>query len=201
MKSLSKHSGSYVRFNAFLAALTLCLMVSPFGMDTVVAQSGSQSMDKFDKDPQSRWRFFSDQVMGGVSEGRLSFGTKDQAQVARMQGRVSTANNGGFIQFRKELDKSPSANIKGVELKVRANNQPYYIHLRTSGTKLPWQYYQAKFQATPEWRTIRLPLSAFEASSRWTRKTPKATSLRSIGVVAYGRNHDALIEVAEIGFY
>lgn len=185
------------RFSPFSVVFVLCLAWGVLPANLVYGQS----MDTFDNNPQSRWRFFSDQVMGGVSEGRLSFGVKDKMQVARMRGRVSTANNGGFIQFRKDLGNSPSSRIQGVQLKVRANNQPYYIHLRTTGTRLPWQYYQAKFKGTREWTTIRLPLTAFEASSSWTRKVPKASSLRSIGVVAYGRNHDALIEVAEIGFY
>ena len=33
------------------------------------------------------------------------------------------------------------------------------------------------------------------------RETPKATSLKSVAVVAFGKDYDADIQVREIGFY
>ncbi|MBT6106344.1 MAG: NADH ubiquinone oxidoreductase, partial [Porticoccaceae bacterium] len=35
----------------------------------------------------------------------------------------------------------------------------------------------------------------------WLRKSLVPGSIRSIGVLAYGRDHSAEIDVAEIGFY
>jgi hypothetical protein len=67
---------------------------------------------------------------------------------ARMTGRVTTANNGGFIQIRKDLGSPPPEGTKGVRLIVRGNGERYFVHLRTSGTLLPWQYYQASFSTT-----------------------------------------------------
>ncbi|MFZ1468929.1 MAG: CIA30 family protein [Paracoccaceae bacterium] len=45
---------------------------------------------------QSRWAYFSDQVMGGESEGQASFGQADGQPVLRLTGAISTANRGGF---------------------------------------------------------------------------------------------------------
>ncbi len=50
------------------------------------------------------WKFFSDQVMGGVSEGRISLKPDEGKFFLRLEGKVSTANNGGFIQVRREFD-------------------------------------------------------------------------------------------------
>jgi hypothetical protein len=64
---------------------------------------------------------------------------------------------------------------------------------------LPWQYYQSGFEVSDEWQTIKLPMDSFEASGSWIRKSAKPTSIRSIGIVAYGRDHKADIQVSEIG--
>jgi hypothetical protein len=158
-------------------------------------------IENFESQPQARWSYVSDQVMGGISQGQLAFKREEGEVYAHMTGQVSTENNGGFIQFRTSIPKDSTPAVSGVSLKVRGNGQQYYIHLRTSGTLLPWQYYQASFQVTDQWQTIKLPLSAFVASGKWIRSQVKPGSIRSIGVVAFGRDHSADIQVSEISFY
>ena len=153
----------------------------------------------FKSGPEQRWRFFADTVMGGRSAGQVEFKTGGGAY-AKLTGDVTTANNGGFIQIRRELASVP-ADTQGVRLVVRGNGERYFVHLRTSGTILPWQYYQAGFATTNGWREVRLPLASFERSGRFLGKTPKASSLKSIGIVAFGRDHKADIEIREVGFY
>jgi hypothetical protein len=48
---------------------------------------------------------------------------------------------------------------------------------------------------------VRLPLDAFAASGGLLRSVPAPGSLTSVAVVAYGRDHDARIDVREVGFY
>ena len=151
--------------------------------------------------PETRWRFFTDQVMGGVSTGGIDFATEDGHVFARMTGRVSTANRGGFIQMRLDLAAPPPEGTTGVQLMVRGNNQRYFVHLRTGGTLLPWQYYQAGFDVPQGWAEVRLPLQSFTASGAFLPGVPRPGSLASIAIVAYGRDHDAGIEVREVGFY
>ena len=151
--------------------------------------------------PEKRWRFFADTVMGGVSSGRVVFAQEGGQTFARMSGRVSTANNGGFIQMQLDLTEPLPTGTTGVRLIVRGNDQRYFVHLRTSGTLLPWQYYQAGFDVTQAWTEVRLPFDAFAASGALLRAVPKADKLISVGVVAYGRDHDAEIDVREVGFY
>ncbi len=157
--------------------------------------------ETFEENPAQRWDFVADTVMGGVSSGNVAFVQEDGVAFARMTGSVSTENNGGFIQFRHKMDAPPPEGVTGVRLVVRGNREGYFVHLRTRGTVLPWHYYQAGFDTTEGWREIRLPLSAFEASAQGLRATPVAGSLTSIGVVAYGRDHAARVDVREIDFY
>ena len=110
--------------------------------------------------------------MGGVSEGKLVFATEEGESFAHMVGRVSTENNGGFIQFRTSVTKGTTNSVRGVILKVRGNQQQYYIHLRSTGTLLPWQYYQAGFQTTDQWQTVKIPLKPLFLG-KWLRKMIK----------------------------
>jgi len=93
--------------------------------------------------PETRWRFFTDQVMGDVSTGGIGFVRgdvstggigfvrDDGSSCARITGRVSTANPGGFIQMRLDLDNPPPEGTTGVRLVPRGNSQRYFLHLRT----------------------------------------------------------------------
>lgn len=175
-----------------LAPLLFCATVA-YGEGTV--------FEDFEDRPQTRWEFITDTVMGGVSSGQVSFEKQGATAFARMTGNVSTENRGGFIQFRRQIDEVPPDATKGIRLVVRGNNQKYFVHLRTQGTVLPWQYYQAVFEASATWTEVRLPLSDFQPSGRLLRATPTVASLTSIGVVAFGRDHQALVEVREIDFY
>ncbi|MBJ6722702.1 CIA30 family protein [Bacillus sp. PR5] len=84
---------------------------------------------------------------------------------------------------------------------IRGNDQRYFVHLRTRGTILPWQYYQAGFEVNGSWTEVRLPFTDFAPSGPLLRDVPRAEGLTSVGIVAYGRNHDADISVQELGFY
>jgi hypothetical protein len=111
----------------------------------------STTMEGFIMQPETRWRFFTDQVMGGLSTGAASFALEDGQSFARIAGRVSTANRGGFIQMRLDLDNPPPEGTTGVRIDVRGNTQRYFVHLRTGGTLLPWQYDQAGFKVSESW--------------------------------------------------
>ncbi|WP_316651707.1 CIA30 family protein [Ovoidimarina sediminis] len=158
-------------------------------------------IENFELQPETRWRFFTDGVMGGVSTGEVAFLKEGDQTYARMTGAVSTENNGGFIQMRMDLPDGAPEDATGVRLIVRGNDQTYFVHLRTGGTMLPWQYYQAGFEVRGDWGEVRLPFDSFRASGRLLRTVPHADSVRSIAIVAYGRDHEARIDIREVGFY
>jgi hypothetical protein len=173
-------------------------------------------LEDFRNTPQDRWEFIADTVMGGVSTGRVQFvslqSPDDPAQmdtVLQLSGTVSTANNGGFIQARLPLAQTSNNPLpdsaKGIWLKTRGNEQKYFVHVRTSGTILPWQYYQASFEVTRDWQVIELPWDSFKRSDGISgsllRDVPLADKIKSIAIVAFGRDHEADVEVAQIGYY
>ncbi len=141
------------------------------------------------------WSYLADTVMGGVSQG----GAQMEAGALRLRGTVSTANRGGFIQARTELPTGLSPDASALRLRVRGNGERYFMHLRTTRTLLPWQYYQQGFDTGPDWAEVTLPLADFAASGRMMAGRIKPEDIRSIGIVAYGRDHVADVSVAALG--
>jgi hypothetical protein len=157
------------------------------------------TMIEFPASEPARWDYFSDQVMCGVSEGRVAFEMVDNQPLLRLTSHVSTAIRGGFIQARTELDAPLSDTAQGIVLAVRGTAQPYYLHLRTKWAVLPWQLYQAKFETSETLQEVRVPFEDFAPYGKLLRQSFKISDVRSIAVVAFGRDHDADLSVRAIG--
>ncbi len=162
--------------------------------------------DRMSDDLHSRlgleWRLFTDQVMGGISSGQLTTDSYKDRKCLRMQGDVSTENNGGFVQIALSLSKLKhfdASAFSGIEIEIAGNNELYNLHLRTSGLWLPWQSYRASFWASEEWQKIRIPFSDFE-SYKTTQKF-RQDKIKRIGLVAIGREFRADLCLASIKFY
>ena len=147
------------------------------------------------------WEFISDQVMGGVSLGRFEVLKEKSVNFLRMTGNVSLENNGGFIQVRKKVYQSIEGNIKRIKLTTRGNRSDYFIHLRTKYTILPWQYYQLKFKVSYQWQTKILNINEFTRSGSLLPKVINPRYIKSIALVAFGREHDVELDIAEIIFF
>ncbi len=147
-----------------------------------------------------QWTYVADNVMGGVSQGQSSIGSDGGRAFIRLSGEVSTKNRGGFIQVRTVLALL-DADAQGLILTVRGNGERYFIHLRTRSTRLPWQYYQASFETGPTWRDVRLPWSAFKPSGSLLPKRVSPETIRSVGLVAFGKDYTADVSLADIGVY
>lgn len=152
----------------------------------------------------TEWEDFTDKVMGGKSEMNLQK-MSDDGDYIRMQGRVSLEKNGGFIQTRLKLASGFSSfngsPYEGIRLLARGVGSGYYIILRTSKTLLPWKYFSAPVQIEKEWSYIDIPWTAFGADESSSKENIKVNKLKSIAVVAYGKEFDASIDVKEIGLY
>ncbi len=147
------------------------------------------------------WTYLADTVMGGVSEGQADLQNRNGSTVLQLTGTVSTENRGGFIQVRTALpDGLPPAAI-GIRLRVLGNGEQYFVHLRTTSTRLPWQYYQAPFDTSANWQIVDIPLDRFKASGSILPDQVKPEAIRSLGIVAYGRDHLADVSVQSIGTY
>ena len=121
----------------------------------------------------------------------------------KMTGDVSTANNGGFIQFRADLRSLNlnDNNYEGLRLLVRGNGEVYNIHIRTGMTFMPWQYYSVEFKTSPNWNEVVIPFSNFKRSNFYQPRSFKSKDIATLGIVAYGRDYKADIDLAKIEFY
>ncbi len=157
-------------------------------------------IDKFKDAPEKRWVYFADTVMGGQSTGTVDFNSSGQISYARLTGNVTTKNNGGFIQIRKTIS-GISKDISGIKLKAKGNNQVYHVFIRTSGTILPWQYYKAEFLVKKSWKNVKIPIAEFQRSSGFLARIIRPETIKSIGLVAFGRDFSADLYVSEVSFY
>ena len=184
-----------------MRSLNLCRLALVVLLSAPTLSFAEDVMLQFPLSDPTRWDYFSDQMMGGVSEGKATFENIGDQSILRLTGRVSTANRGGFIQARTKLEQPLPATAQGIILEVRGNPQPYYLHLRTKWTVLPWQLYQAEFDTSDAWQEVRIPLNVFKPYGGLLRQAFKTEDVRSIAVVAFGRDHDADLSVRAIGVY
>ena len=149
------------------------------------------------------WRMFTDRVMGGLSNGTANYEIQDDRRCLRLRGDVSLENNGGFIQVALPLEKSgipfDASEYAGVRATVKGNGEDYYIHLRTTRTRRPWQYYGAPFSTTGNWQTIDIAFSLFKAENLSFPLDTK--ELQRIAVVGIKKEFRADIAIDRLEFY
>ena len=149
-----------------------------------------------------RWSFFTDGVMGGLSEGNAIISSVEGVPCYKMTGNVTTENNGGFIQIRTLINPLIKAeDYSGIYLKIFGNNKYYSLHIRTPFTSAPWQYYSHKFKAENKWLKIKAPFTIFKKSNFYQPRELQNQYVKSIGLVAGFDNFSADVCLAEIGFY
>ena len=167
---------------------------------TISSNNFAETMFKDNFQDPSQWRYIGDNVMGGISSGNVEFKIIDGEAVAILSGSVTTENNGGFIQIRRNLNDFKLENSNSIRLVAKGNSQKYYIFLRTTGTILPWQYYASEFTVNENFNEFVLPIRGFEKSGFLLAKNINPKNITSIGIVAFGRDHEAELFVKEIGF-
>ena len=69
----------------------------------MITQSYSDTILKDNFQNPEKWSFVSDKVIV-ISSGKVFFNSKDNKNFAYISGKVSTKNNGGFIQIRRKLN-------------------------------------------------------------------------------------------------
>ena len=148
-----------------------------------------------------QWSYFADTVMGGVSQGTAKFENSGPNKTIRLTGEVSTANNGGFIQVRSSIPQELAKGKTGIKIKVKGNGDQYFLHIRNSSTRLPWHYYQLRFDTSKAWTEVILPFDAFIKSSSFLRTSMNHDTIKTIGIVAYGKDYSADVSVMSMEFY
>jgi hypothetical protein len=190
-------------------SLVLALMLLAASMTGQPQGDQDLILDDFSRtDGQSiigtQWEGFTDRVMGGRSDIHARIAQTDNGPAIHMTGRVTTENNGGFIQVRLPLSgdgRFDASAYQGVALTVRGKGDNYYVHLRTSRTRFPWSHYAQKLPVTEEWQRVELPFEEFEGQLMFGGREVNRNRLRSVAVVAAKANFQADIWVREVALY
>ena len=162
----------------------------------------------------TQWSAFTDRVMGGVSSGSISREVVQDRTADVLRGKVSLANNGGFVQMTTNLALDPAksdtvdaSDYDGIELDViyqgESEKSNFNVHLRNPACARQFSSYRATFELPVDtWTTIRLPWSEFVGYGPGCESTPfDASSLGRIGLVAIGKEMDVFLGLGGLRFY
>ena len=163
--------------------------------------TGSLNLNVENLIKSGKWIYFSDNVMGGISEGKSEYVTAPSGKAIRLHGNVSTENNGGFIQVRMPYSIGRAAEYSGIKIKMKGNGEEYYLHIRNKSSILPWQYYQASFKSDTVWREVKISFEQFKKSSNFMKSAFDQKTIKTIAIVAYGKDYIADITVSELELY
>jgi hypothetical protein len=149
----------------------------------------------------ARWKFFGDNVMGGVSQQRSAIIEHEGRQLLALRGEVRLENSGGFIQAALPLrdDNSPMdcSAFSGIYLHVKGDGESYRVHLRSAVLTDVRQYYFAEFTTSGEWQDIELPFAGFHPKGASRPFNP--ASLTRIGIVAGWKQFSPSLLISSIG--
>ena len=121
-----------------------------YSEDALVISFGSEEEDS--------WMAVNDTVMGGVSNGDLSY--TDQSML--FEGVVSTDSNGGFTSVRSPRDVLDLSMYDRVLIRMKSEGQPFSMILAHNEY---WFQDQFKYDIqvpNEEWNVIEVPLSDFQ---------------------------------------
>ncbi len=148
----------------------------------------------------TEWQGLTDRVMGGRSDMQAGVVETDRGPALQLRGQVRLANNGGFIQSRLPLS-GPGAALDasawaGFAVTLRGVPGPYYLHVRSADTRLPWQHYRAHLPVEADWQRVVVPFTAFYPQR--LNKPLDPQRLHAVAVVAYGEAFEAHVEIARL---
>lgn len=153
--------------------------------------------------PGAGWRGFSDRVMGGISDASLEKTAIAGKNCIRLTGRVTRESNGGFIQmamyFGSQDAEVDGSAYQGIELLVYGNNEDYNVHVRTADCGWYDESYRYTFFAKPEWRSVRIPWSAFKPNGLHVPLDSRR--INRIAILGWMREFQADIALARIALY
>jgi NADH dehydrogenase [ubiquinone] 1 alpha subcomplex assembly factor 1 len=127
-----------------------------------------------DTEEVSRWVAINDDVMGGISQGRIELSA---AATALFCGQLSLENNGGFASIRRRSNNYNLNGCNGVILKVKGDSRTYQFRVKTDDQYDGVAYRSLFATDARQWQIITLPFESFSASFRG-RPVPDAPVLR-----------------------
>ncbi|MFZ9055125.1 MAG: CIA30 family protein [Flavobacteriales bacterium] len=148
-----------------------------------VATSDEQLTVNFSAAARPDWRSLDDNVMGGLSEGRVTWNEDGM----RWVGQTRLENNGGFSSVRSEWALRDLSGTQRIIIRCRGNGGPFKLVMeRNQRWWMPYLY--ASFTPTDSWTEVVIPFEKI------TWNQPMAGDLPSVGI------DKALADVLRLGF-
>ncbi len=159
--------------------------------------------DFADQEVRSQWGVTNDDVMGGVSNSKISV---SEENLLIFSGEVSLENNGGFASLRSPIDDYDFSGYEGFLLKIKGDGKTYNLSFRLTKNFTGYNYTQ-KFQTEKDsWQIVKLPFKHFnlkyygkEVSSF---KPPDKSNIKQISILISDKQQGPFrIEIEWIGLY
>lgn len=127
-------------------------------LPTFFAISPNPETLQFEFNQDQNWQVILDNVMGGRSEGEVSY----EQGIMRFSGKLSLENNGGFASIRSPYGSHDFANLSEAVIRYRGTGGEFAIVLEDAEP-----FYEPKYRCTlklnDDWREVSIPLSDFRA--------------------------------------
>lgn len=155
-----------IHFHTFLNCGCRLMLIAVFYVAdlTSAIADGSNSIDMIDftqPDQHLIWQSTNDGVMGGISQGHLSF----DGELSVFSGKLSLANNGGFSSVASKLNPlDPS--IVAIELDYIGDGREYQLRFATKASGETVRYKHEFSTEKGQLQTYRLLLKDFQAVFR-----------------------------------
>jgi NADH dehydrogenase [ubiquinone] 1 alpha subcomplex assembly factor 1 len=129
-------------------------LIALAGLIISIAQAESTLFD-FATNTASEWRAVNDNVMGGVSTGKVS----STGGSLTFTGVLSLENNGGFASIRSGSLRGLNLSAEtGMNVRVRGDGRTYALNINSQAS---WNLlYRGEFKTKPDtWLEFRIPFN------------------------------------------
>jgi len=170
-----------------------CIVLAFFSMNI------GMSLYNFEnKSALSDWMIEDDTVMGGRSNGHLSY---SEEGYAIFEGQVSLENNGGFSSMQADFATKKVAEYSKVIIKLKGDGKTYNFRVKETADQR--HSYTKEFKTSGDWETIEIPLEEFTPTYRGETLDIPNYSGKTLGhvriLIGNKRNESFQLFIKEIG--
>jgi len=134
-------------------------LMEPFG------DGDNRSISEFRQGDDLTWSVVNDGVMGGLSEGKISY---TESETLRFRGMLSLENNGGFSSIRSARTEMDLSAADGVVMRVKGDGRTYQLRLATDARYRGMEMsFRANFATKKsQWTEIKIPFESLKGTFR-----------------------------------
>ena len=146
------------------------MKIKHLGITAVIALStssfispdeGNKTIFEFNKNANiSSWKTLNDNVMGGVSASTFKISSEGHGV---FEGKVSTANNGGFASVRYTSSVSIEK-YNSIKIRLKGDGKNYQFRIKKNAND--FESYITSFPTSGNWETVEIKLNDLYPSFR-----------------------------------